>query len=75
MDKILRDGLIPLEPIRDILANSYASISYIMGHEVVAPLERYVKAFMCLVGAWSNLHTDPLTPLVDLFKECLMQEL
>lgn len=51
MDEILRDSLIPLEPIRNILANSYASISYVVGHEATAPFERYVKGFMCSVGA------------------------
>lgn len=46
VDEILRNGLIPLEAIEDILAISYASISYVMGNEAAAPFEIYVKAFM-----------------------------
>lgn len=46
VDEILRNGLIPLEAIEDILASSYASISYVMGNEAAAPFEIYVKAFM-----------------------------
>lgn len=74
MEEILRDSLIPLKPICDILASSYTSISCMEEHEVVVPSKKFVKSFKRSTGAWRSLHTEPLTHLVDIFKEYLMQE-
>lgn len=72
--EVLKDGLISMEPIGDILASFYVSVIYMVGHEVAAPFEKYVKVFMHLASAWRSLHINPMTPLVDIFKERLMRE-
>lgn len=59
VDEILRNSLNPFEPIEDILATSYASVSYVVGHEVAAPFESHFKAFMCFIGSWKSLLADP----------------
>lgn len=74
VDEILRNGLIPLEAIEDILASSYASISYVMGNEAAAPFEIYVKAFMRSANAWRIFYAYLMTLLVDVFKGHLMKE-
>lgn len=72
--EVLRDSLIPLEPLRDIMAGPYASISYLCGHKKATPYEWYVEAFMRRVGVWRNLHADPITHLIEVEMQRLRGE-
>lgn len=62
VDEVLRDRVIPLEPIGDILASSYTSISYVVGHDTAAPFEKYIKVFKCSASAWRGFLASSKTP-------------
>lgn len=63
-----------LEPLKDILAEVYACVSYVLGHDATVTYEMYVMASVCSAGAWRSLHADPITSMTEVGVQGLHDE-